>query len=180
MDRRADYPALPQIERAARIIFLNKTCYNGLYRINNNGYFNVPIGRQDNPDIVMEDKILTMSNYFNNNEVLFRSGDFEDAVFDARPGDIIYFDPPYDYEKSGFTSYNQNSFGRDDLIRLKQVSDHLVEIGCRVILSNNDTPFVNNLFEEYEIEHIDAKRFINCDGTKRRNGKEVIIYGYHR
>ena len=180
MDRRADYPDLPQIERAARIIFLNKTCYNGLYRVNNNGYFNVPIGRQDNPDIVMEDKILTMSNYFNNNVVLFRSGDFEDAVFDARPGDIIYFDPPYDYEKSGFTSYNQNSFGRDDLIRLKQVSDHLVEIGCRVILSNNDTPFINNLFEEYEIEHIDAKRFINCDGTKRRNGKEVIIYGNHQ
>ena len=177
MDRRAGFSDLPQVERAARIIFLNKTCYNGLYRVNNNGYFNVPIGRQDNPDIVMEDKILAMSNYFNNNEIVLRRGDFEAAVYDAQPGDIFYFDPPYDYEKTGFTSYNQNTFGRDDLERLKHLSDNLLDIGCTIILSNNDTPFVNELFREYEIEHIDAKRFINCDGTKRRNGKEVIIYG---
>lgn len=177
MDRRAGFNDLPQVERAARIIFLNKTCYNGLYRVNNNGYFNVPIGQQDNPDIVMADKIYAMSNYFNNNDIVLRRGDFEAAVFDAQPGDVIYFDPPYDYEKTGFTSYNQNTFGRNDLERLKQLSDNLVDIGCTVILSNNDTPFVNELFREYAIEHIDAKRFINCDGTKRRNGKEVIIYG---
>lgn len=177
MDRRAGFHELPQTERAARTIFLNKTCYNGLYRVNNKGHFNVPIGRQDNPDVVMAEKILAMSDYFNNNEIEFRSGDFEAAVFDAQAGDIVYFDPPYDYVKSGFTSYNQSSFSRDDLVRLKRLSDNLLGIGCRVILSNNDTPFVNELFREYEIEHIDAKRFINCDGTKRRNGKEVIIYG---
>lgn len=180
MDRNPGYLNLPPVERAARIIFLNRTCYNGLYRVNNKGFFNVPIGRKENPDIIMEDKILTMNRFFNENEVVIRCGDFENCVEDAQSGDVIYFDPPYDYEDSGFTSYNENCFDRTDLKRLKAVSDKLIEMGCHVILSNNDTPFVNDLFEEYAIEHIDTKRFISCDGKKRNEGREVIIYGDHK
>lgn len=179
MDRCSSFLDLPAVERAARIIFLNRTCYNGLYRVNNKGFFNVPIGKKKNPDIIMEDKILAMNRYFNENEVVMRKGDFETAVEDAQPGDFVYFDPPYDYEESGFTSYNETCFERKDLERLKRVSDDLIEMGCLVLLSNNDTPFVNELFEEYAIEHIDTKRFISCDGRTRNEGKEVIIYGHH-
>ena len=177
MDRYPGFFDLPAIERAARVIFLNRTCYNGLYRVNNKGFFNVPIGKKKNPDIVMEDRILTMSRFFNENEIEMRCGDFETCVEDAQQGDVVYFDPPYDYKESGFTSYNDNGFEREDLERLKVVSDRLTEKGCHVILSNNDTPFVNELFGEYVIEHIDTKRFISCDGKKRNEGKEVIIYG---
>lgn len=179
MDRCPGFLDLPAVERAARIVFLNRTCYNGLYRVNNKGYFNVPLGKKKNPDIIMEDKILAMNRYFNENEVVMRNGDFETAVEDVQPGDFVYFDPPYDYEESGFTSYNETCFEREDLERLKKVSDNLIEMGCLVLLSNNDTPFVNELFEEYAIEHIDTKRFISCDGRTRNEGKEVIIYGHH-
>lgn len=182
-DRDKDkFNSLSSIEKAARTIFLNKTCYNGLYRVNSRGEFNVPIGRYKTVDIVNEEKIIALHKYLYKNKITIRNGDFEDAVADARAGDVVYLDPPYDYEPSGFTSYNSSGFTADDTRRLRDLCDNLIERGCYVIISNNDTRYVNELFagDNYEIHHILAHRFINSDGTKRNKAKEVVICGYRR
>ena len=168
------------IDKAARIIYLNKTCYNGLYRVNSNGYFNVPIGRSESePDIVMEQRIMALHRLFNKPGFSIRHGDFEKAVEDALPGDIVYFDPPYDYEENGFVAYVASGFDRKELERLKRVCDELLTRGCHVIVSNNSTKFVNQLFSDgrYQIEIVSAKRYINCKGKQRSSVEEVIIHG---
>ena len=179
MDRNKNYHEVSDVERAARFIFLNKTCYNGLYRVNASGHFNVPKGKYLNPDIVMEKKIIALSKMLNEKNFFITCFDFEEAVKDAKKGDVVYFDPPYDYEETGFTSYSATGFNRSDLVRLKNLWDRLITKGCRVIVSNNDTQFVNELFNSssYNIIHIEASRFISCDGSKRTKVKEVIIYG---
>ena len=179
LDRNKQYYNLSDATRAARFIFLNKTCYNGLYRVNSKGHFNVPKGKYKNPDIVMEKKIYNLNQILNDKKFEIRCVDFEEAVKDASKGDVIYFDPPYDYEESGFTAYSSIGFKKTDLVRLKNLCDKLIEKGCRVIVSNNDTKFVNELFNcpKYRIEHIEASRFISCDGTNRKKVREVIVYG---
>ena len=94
----------------------------------------------------MKDKILRLSKYLRNNNIKIKCGDFADAVKTSKFGDIVYFDPPYDYEEDGFTSYNSGGFTKNDLVRLKECCDELIAKGCEVIVSNNDTSFVNNLF----------------------------------
>lgn len=179
LDRLPEFSSMSNVKKAARTIYLNRVCYNGLYRVNSKGQFNVPYGRYAHPEIVFEEKIYELNGYLNNNDVLILNGDFEAAVASAKSGDIIYFDPPYDYENDGFTSYTKNGFSRNDLKRLKSVCDKLITKGCKVIISNNDTTFVNELFSDpcYSIDHILASRMINCDGAKRKAAKEVIIYG---
>lgn len=179
LDRTPEFLTMSDVQKAARTIYLNRVCYNGLYRVNSKGQFNVPYGRYVHPEIVFEDKIYELNGYLNNNEVNIMHGDFEIAVQSAQKGDVIYFDPPYDYENDGFTSYTKNGFSREDLKRLKLICDDLIKRGCKVIISNNDTTFVNDLFSDihYTIEHIYASRMINCKGKKRKAAKEVIIYG---
>ncbi len=179
MDREDNFDSIPEVIRAARFMFLNKTCYNGLYRVNSFGHFNVPEGKYKNPDIVPESKIKKLSKFFNEKKISIRNLDFAESVKDAKAGDVIYFDPPYDYEIDGFKEYHVNGFDRTHLDRLKRVSDDLINRGCKVIISNNDTNYVNKLFnsKNYIIEHIEANRFINCDGNGRHKVKEVIIYG---
>lgn len=179
LDRRTDFLELSPVVRAARFIYLNKTCYNGLYRVNSQGFFNVPIGKYHNPDVINEFRIRKLSKYLNDNDVCITNVDFSKVVKSAKNGDFIYFDPPYDYESTGFTTYSADGFTRKDLERLKKTCDTLIDKGCRVMISNNDTLFVNELFSDgcYEIYHIQANRFINCDGQKRTKAKEVIIYG---
>ncbi|MDO4466428.1 MAG: Dam family site-specific DNA-(adenine-N6)-methyltransferase [Bacillota bacterium] len=179
LDRSDNYLEMSSLDKAARIIYLNKTCYNGLYRVNSKGYFNVPIGKYKKPDIVMEEKIKEISRYLNDNQVDILTGDFEDAVKTAKKNDVIYFDPPYDYEENGFTGYVPNGFDKEDLKRLRDCCDDLIRRGCIIVLSNNDTSYVNELFSSdyYQIKHIEAHRLINCDGKRRAKAKEVIIYG---
>lgn len=179
MDRQDDYRGLSPIIHAARIIYLNRTCYNGLYRVNSQGYFNVPIGKYENPDIVMEDRIRALHDYFANNHVIITNQDFATAVESAQVGDFIYFDPPYDYDGAGFTTYMQGGFTHNDTKRLKLLCDQLIGRGCTVLISNNETQFVTQLFNEpqYRIFRIDANRSINSKGNKRKDAKEVIIYG---
>lgn len=180
LDRKPNiYTTLTPSQRAARIIFLNKTCYNGLYRVNSNGEFNVPIGTNQTVGFTYEDKINALHNYLYDNDILLKNEDFEVSVSDASFGDVVYFDPPYDYEPSGFTSYNKYGFKKEDTIRLKKLCDKLIQKGCKVIISNNDTAFINNVFScaDYKIQHINAHRFINRNGNSRNNAKEVIIYG---
>ena len=178
-DRSANYASLSNTEKAARIIYLNRTCFNGLYRVNNKGYFNVPFGRYVRPDIVTRERILALHKYLTDNHVVLCCGDFEAAVTTAQAGDVVYFDPPYDYDDEGFTSYTASSFSRADLRRLKQLCDRLVARGCVVVISNNDTKFVRQLFagNQYSITSVMAKRMINCNGQRRNEVKEVLIVG---
>lgn len=180
LDRLDEYENMDDVERAARIIYLNRTCYNGLYRVNKNGKFNVPMGNYKKPEIIMRDRIKSISKYLKSNKVKILNKDFLDAVSDAKAGDLIYFDPPYDYDDDGFSTYTAEGFGYEQLTALKRLSDELVERGCFVILSNNETKNVLSLFENdnrYEIKKVKAARFISCDGKKRNKAKEVIIYG---
>lgn len=177
-DRKKSFSRLSNVTKAARTIYLNRTCYNGLYRVNSNGKFNVPFGNYKNPDIILEEKILALSEYLNRVSATITNLDFEMAIADAKENDLIYFDPPYDYENNGFTSYTSNGFTRDDLVRLKKVCDELIKRGCKVIISNNDTTYVNELFDDpkYVIKHVVTRWTISCDGKNRKEIKEVIIY----
>jgi len=183
LDRTEAYESLDATERAARIIYLNRTCYNGLYRVNRKGQFNVPMGRYKNPEIVMKDRIIALSRYLKRNNVTITHGSFKDAIVTAETGDLIYFDPPYDYDNDGFSTYTAEGFGVEQLRELKGISDELVDRGCIVILSNNETKNVMGLFESddrYEIKKVKATRFISCDGKRREKANEVIIYGRKR
>ena len=183
IDREEQYKKMNSIDRAARTIYLNKTCYNGLYRVNKNGFFNTPIGRYANPLICDENNINEVSNYLKNNNIKITSFDFEKSVSSAKAGDWIYFDPPYDYERTGFVNYVKEGFSHDDLIRMKLLCDKLISKGCYVLISNNDTAFVRNLFtsnKNYEIVYstktIKANRNINSK-KERKKVDEVLIYG---
>lgn len=174
------YSRLSAVKKAARTIYLNKTCYNGLYRVNSNGFYNVPIGRSSRmPDIVIPNKIHALSDYLNKKEIKITCGDFEEAVKSAQKNDVIYFDPPYDYENDGFKAYVNIGFNHSDLIRLRDLCDRLVKKGCKVIISNNDTKFVRECFNKdyYKIKEVETKRYINCKGKNRTKAREVIIYG---
>lgn len=164
---------------AARTIYLNKTCFNGLYRVNSKGFFNVPLGRTSSgklPDIVQEDKIRELSEFLKKITILH--GDFEAAVKDAKQGDFIFFDPPYDtaetIKSKGFVSYQKTGWNHNDLVRLKNLCDDLVDRGCKVVITNNDTEFVRETFKDYNLKSIDVAHQINRDG-KNRKAKELII-----
>jgi DNA adenine methylase len=179
MDREAAYAELPALQKAARLIYLNRTCFNGLYRVNRQNHFNVPFGRPLSRDVVQKEKIYALSEFLNNHGVEIYQGDFAACLSAAKAGDVIYFDPPYDYEETGFNKYVTNIFGRADLQRLHDECIKLIKKGCIVIVSNNDTTFVREVFNEsvFKINGVEAKRYINCKGNKRSGIKEVIIYG---
>lgn len=186
LDRNGEIEKMSDVEKAARTIYLNKTCYNGLYRVNRAGQFNTPIGRYVNPLICDEENILEISKFLKKNKIIIRSCDFAEAVNDARVGDWIYFDPPYDYEDGGFVEYVKAGFSHTDLERLKLTCDELIARGCQVLLSNNDTKFVRDTFssENYEIVYetkvIKANRNINSNASKRKKVDEVLIHGKSR
>ena len=180
IDRVEEFKELSRVAKAARTIYLNKTCFNGLYRVNSKGYFNSPIGRTASgktPDIVQEDLIREMSEFLKT--VQFKNVDFVKAVDDAVAGDVLFFDPPYDQDEAisteGFVGYQKEGWKRSDLERLKTVCDELVSKGCKVVITNNDTEFVRELFKNYNFKEVEVKRSINRDGNKRK-GKELIIY----
>lgn len=188
LDKDPAFKKMGNVKKAARTIYLNKTCFNGLFRVNREGYFNTPRGKYSNPLICDEDNIKEISEFLNKNNILILNCDFEYACPNVKEGDYIYFDPPYDYEEqSGFVSYNAQGFTRDDLARMKGFCDRLIELGCVVLISNNDTTYVRELFSDdnyeivYQINQVDANRNINSIGEKRANKvQEVLIYGTRR
>lgn len=174
------YPHLLPVSRAARTIYLNKTCFNGLYRVNSKGHFNSPIGRTASgktPDIVQEELILEMSKFLKT--VQFHNGHYADCLAGATAGDVVFLDPPYDTDEAikseGFVGYQKEGWTRKDLEELKMICDELSIRGCKIILTNNDTEFVRELFKDYNFREIEVKRSINRDGNKRK-GKELVIY----
>lgn len=184
-DRQEDFKDKTAIEKAARTIFLNKTCYNGLYRVNSRGEFNTPVGRYVEPSLFNESNILEISNYLKKINVKIRQGTYEKALNDVKEGDIIYLDPPYDYgDEDGFTQYQKEGFTFENFKEMKRVCDECLDKGANVIISNNNTPPVVKLFESdpryvinYGIKNIKTKRYINCKGNMRNTGDEIIIWG---
>ncbi len=167
------------IEKAARLIYLNKTCFNGLYRENSKGEFNVPIGKYKNPKICNPALLRSASVALQNAQIKVRH--FEDILKQAsRCDDFVYFDPPYHplSATSNFTAYSRNSFSQDDQIRLKYVFTELAERGVKVMLSNSDCKFVRELYSDFKINSIIASRLINSNGTKRGKITEVLITSY--
>lgn len=174
------YNELTPVERASRIHYLNKTCYNGLFRVNSQGQFNVPFGRYKNPNIVNETTLRAVSNYFNTANIIFKCCDFEEAVKGCRKGSFIYFDPPYDpiSDTSSFTGYDKGGFDKTEQKRLKDLCDNLNNRGVKFLLSNSQTQFILDLYKDYRIEIVQAKRTINSKGNKRGEVNEVLVMNY--
>ena len=171
---------LNKIEKAGRFIYLNKTCFNGLYRVNSKGKFNVPFGRYKNPSIVNDTKLKKASELLQNVEL--KVIPFEKIAEYAEEHDFLYFDPPY-YplsKTSNFTSYTSDSFTEEDQKRLAETYRILHEKGCKLMLSNSDTPFIKNLFNhgEFKIEVVRAKRVINSDARIRGEINEIVVLNY--
>lgn len=180
-DRRPDFTQRNAVEKVARTIFLNRTCYNGLYRLNNKGQFNAPFGHYKNPLICDPLNLRTVSAALQ--DVELRVGDFDTVLDHAEPGDLVYFDPPYVpvSATASFTHYTGQTFGANDQRRLAQVFTNLAERGCYVMLSNSHTELARelygNLLNTYtSIVH--ASRKINCDGKKRGTVEELIVCSY--
>ena len=169
---------LADYKRAARTIYLNKACFNGLYRVNSKNEFNVPFGKKTKVNTYEGPNLGIVHCLLNVYDIQLISIDFEEAVKDAKAGDFIYFDPPYDSETSTFNSYTENGFGKEEQIRLAKVFKELADRGCYVMLSNHNTKLVNELYEGFNIHVIEAKRNINANGKKRGKVEEVIITNY--
>lgn len=174
------FEKLNPIQKAARIIYLNKTCFNGLYRVNSSGEFNSPFGRYKNPNIVNDKTILAVNKYFNTNEITFKNTDFEESLSDISKGSFVYLDPPYDpvSKTSNFTGYNQGGFGDEEQIRIKTMCDKLTKKGIKFLLSNSATSFIKELYKDYTIEIVNAKRCVNSRADKRGEIEEVLIRNY--
>jgi DNA adenine methylase len=173
------------VERAARIIFLNRTCYNGLFRVNQSGGFNVPFGRYKNPDILNEDNLKDVAALLRTTKIL--QGDFTQCRKFVDDHTFVYLDPPYRplNPTSSFTSYSKNGFYDRDQVRLLDFFKELDEKGAKVMLSNSDPrnenpddSFFDDLFADYYIDRVPAKRMINCNGARRGNINELIITNY--
>lgn len=169
---------LSDYTRAARTIYLNKACFNGLYRVNSKNEFNVPFGKKAKVNTYEGGNLITVSNYLTMNDIKILSVDFEEAVSSAKKGDFVYFDPPYDSETSTFNSYTEDGFGKEQQRRLAKVYKELDEKGVYVMLSNHNTMLINELYKDFNIHVIEAKRNINSNGNKRGKVEEVIITNY--
>ncbi|MED3665552.1 DNA adenine methylase [Geobacillus thermodenitrificans] len=180
LDRKEEFKELSLVEKASRIIYLNKTCFNGLFRVNSQGHFNVPFGKYKNPQIVNEIVLRAVHNYLNSNDITILNVDFEKAVENAKKGDFIYFDPPYDpvSDTSSFTGYSLYGFDKDDQIRLRDLFVELDKRGCKVLLSNSATDFIKDLYKDFHIEVVSANRNINANASRRGKIDEVLVMNY--
>jgi DNA adenine methylase len=163
------------VERAARMIFLNKTCFNGLWRVNARGEYNVPVGSNKNPGLYNEENILAASRALDGVDLAVQ--DFRETLNQTRPGDFAYVDPPY-YPVSAtasFTSYAKEDFGKGEQCELHAVFAEAARRGARLMLSNSDTPFIRKLYGDFQIHTVQARRAINCDGSKRGAVNEVVV-----
>ena len=173
--RSLDWQTLPKAEAAARTIYLNKTCFNGLYRVNRSGQFNTPFGKYKNPKICDIDALRLASEALRKADIL--CGDYILVLEHyAQPGDFVFLDPPYlpISENSDFKRYTKEQFYEDDHVELAKMIGTLHERGCYVILTNSNHPLVHQLYEQYKIEVIQTKRHISCHGDTRK-GEDVIV-----
>lgn len=173
------FSKLSDSKRAARTIYLNKACFNGLYRVNSKNEFNVPFGKKLKVNTYDGINLGIIYSFLNLNDIKILSVDFEDSVKDAKKGDFIYFDPPYDSDTSTFNSYTSDGFGKEEQKRLSKVFKELDKRGCYVMLSNYNTSLIQELYKDYNFNYIKAKRNIGARVQDRGIVEEVIITNYN-
>ncbi|MCV3319144.1 DNA adenine methylase [Pediococcus pentosaceus] len=171
------------VERAARFIYLNKTGFNGLFRVNSQNQMNTPYGRYKNPAIVNAEILTAVSEFLNDPKVEILNGDFEEAVKNAKRGDFVYFDPPYAPlvdDKKSFVGYTLNGFDAKEQERLRDLFNALTNKGVKVMLSNSSVPYIHDIYSEYKDTTIvvPAKRSINSRSSGRGKVDEVLIMNY--
>src|SRR5574344_715712 len=168
------------VERAARMIYLNKACFNGLFRVNSKGFFNVPSGKKKTVNAYDKVNFINVLGYFSISKPVITHEDFSKAVKNAKSGDFVYFDPPYDTwdDKSSFTSYDKEGFGKKDQARLADCFRELDKKGVKAMLSNHNTKYINELYSGFEINVVNAKRMINSVASGRGDVEEVIIRNF--
>jgi DNA adenine methylase len=175
LDRRDIFKTLPELVRAARFIYLNKTCFNGLYRVNSKGYFNTPIGSYKNPNIADKEAILNASKALQ--DAIIFNQTFDKTMDSANSNDFVYLDPPY-YpltETVSFTAYDKNAFLDEKQKQLFNMFKKLHQKKCTVMKSNSDTSFIRDLYQEYVINTVQANRFINSKSSGRNKINEILI-----
>lgn len=177
-DKEKSFSRLSDYKKAARTLYLNKSCFNGLYRVNSKGEFNVPFNKNKKVNTYDGENLLTIHMYLTMNDITIQCMDFEESVKTAKKGDFVYFDPPYDSDTKTFNSYTEEGFGKKEQNRLAKVFKELDKKGVYIMLSNHNTTLVNKLYKDYHIHIIEAKRSINSKGNKRGNVEEVIITNY--
>lgn len=173
--RAQDWANLSKIEAAARTIFLNKTCFNGLYRVNKSGQFNVPFGRYKNPKLIDADSLRSAAAILRNTTII--CGDYKTVLRDnALAGDFVFLDPPYlpVSEYADFKRYTKEQFYEEDHVELAEEVRRLHELGCHVVLTNSNHPLVHEQYSKFAVEVVQTKRYISCNG-KGRNGEDVIV-----
>ena len=183
---KAKYSSLSDIKKAARTIYLNKTCYNGLFRVNSAGEFNSPFGNYRNPNIVNAYTLRAVSSYLNSATICLTSNDYAhflqniQNLFLKQKDTFVYLDPPYDpvSDTSNFTGYTKGGFSRQEQVRLKECCDQLHKQKFKFMLSNSATEFIKELYANYHITIVRAKRAINSNAKKRGEVDEVVIRNY--
>lgn len=178
LDRAREYSEMSSVKKAARIIYLNKTCYNGLYRVNAAGQFNSPYGKYKKPNIVNATTIKAVSKYLNKDGIVINQGDYKDTLKGLRKGAFVYLDPPYMpiSSSSSFTGYTDKGFSYEQQVTLKNECDKLKAKGISFLQSNSDCPEIRELYKDYKICTVQAKRSINSNALKRGEINEVLIY----
>lgn len=178
-DREPDFKNWTPLARASRMLYLNKTCWNGLYRVNSSGYFNVPFGDYKNPSIFDESNLRECSRVLENVEL--GVGSFERVEQKTSEGDFVYFDPPYaPLDPTSFTSYAKDDFGEKQQIKLKELCDVLTCSNVKFMLSNSYNDFILDLYKGYRIDTVLAPRYINSKGDGRGKVKEVLVMNYEQ
>ncbi|HGQ5339951.1 TPA: DNA adenine methylase, partial [Streptococcus pneumoniae] len=181
-DRDERIDMMSEVQRAARILYMLRVNFNGLYRVNSKNQFNVPYGRYKNPKIVDEELISAISVYINNNQLEIKVGDFEKAIVDVRTGDFVYFDPPYIplSETSAFTSYTHEGFSFADQVRLRDAFKRLSDTGAYVMLSNSSSALVEELYKDFNIHYVEATRTNGAKSSSRGKISEIIVTNYEK
>lgn len=177
---RVRYDTLTDVQKAARVLYLNKTCFNGLYRVNNAGEFNSPFGNYRNPNIVNAPVLRAVSAYFNSADIHMTTKDYSEVLKSVPKGAFVYLDPPYDpvSETASFTGYSKGGFSRADQIRLRECCDDLTARGVKFMLSNSATEFILEQYAAYNITIVQAKRAVNSVASKRGDVDEVVVRNY--
>lgn len=178
MDRAPNFASVSPVEKASRTLFMNKCCFNGLYRVNSKGFFNVPFGKYENPTFCDEDNLRAVSKALQIADI--RLDTYESIRNIAKSGDFVYFDPPYHplTKTANFTGYTQDDFRMEDQSKLALLVKDLDKKGCKIMVSNSYSEFVLGLYQGFHINSLSAKRAINRDATKRGAIPEALITNY--
>ena len=177
--KKTAYAKMTMPEKAARCVYLNKACFNGLYRVSGKGYFNVPSAKREKINCFDDDNIKALHEYFTKRKPVILNKDFAQAIKTAKAGDFVYFDPPYDVVgEQSFTSYTTGGFDKKEQVRLRDVFKELSDKGVLVMASNANTEYIQELYKDFNIHVVNARRNINSKGDGRGTVEEVIITNY--